>query len=77
MNLELSEIEAKTINANTIKEMVLNRLSSDGIINEEQVKEYADKWQIILVKTNWFRRWMNVFNKKNETYVYKFVKFED
>lgn len=71
------DIDSNTKNANMIKDMVLDRLRTDGLITEEQATEYMNKWQIILIKASWFKRWMNAFNREQDGYYYKLVKFED
>lgn len=74
----LLEIESYTNNANNVKEMVLARLLTDGIITKEQSKCYSEKWQVIIFQKRWYKRWMNYFSKTNEdSYEYKFVRFED
>lgn len=74
---QLLEIEDNTRNANTVKELVIGRLLTDKVITEDQAREYTEKWQVIVIKTNWFERWMNAFNKEKGSYRLKFVKFED
>jgi hypothetical protein len=74
----LLEIEQYTQNANDVKDLVLNRLMTDKVITEDDAKTYSEKWQIIVVKESWFKRWASVFSKRNTTYyMFKFVKFED
>ena len=76
----LLEIESYTENANSVKDAVLSRLLTDKIITVEQAKEYAEKWQVIVIKKGWFKRWMNVFYKENipnSSYQFKYVRFED
>lgn len=71
------DIDSNTKNANMIKDMVLDRLRTDGLITKEQATEYMNKWQMILIKASWFKRWMNAFNREQDGYYYKLVKFED
>jgi hypothetical protein len=75
----LLEIQSQTVNANGIKEIVLNRLLEDKIINEEVAAEYAEKWQVIVIKKSWFLQWMEKFSNDGtkDDYLYKFVRFED
>ena len=76
----LLEIESYTENANGVKDAVLARLQADKIITDEQAKEYAEKWQIIIIKKGWFKRWMNAFDKdkgESANYQFKYVRFED
>ena len=74
----LLEIDSYTKNANSVKDTVLSRLVTDGVITEEQEKTYAEKWQVVIVKRSWFQRWFDRFSKSEpDNYIYKFVKFED
>jgi hypothetical protein len=58
--------------------MVLERLVHDKIINKEIALEYSEKWQIIVIKNNWFKTWVKKFNISNPNqYIFKYVKFED
>lgn len=68
-----------TKNANICKEMIIDKLFKDGIINQEIASEYAEKYQIIIVKNSWFKTWMDKFLKDSnkDTYSFKLVKFED
>ena len=73
----MTQIEGHINNANGVKELVLERLREDKVITEAQENEYAEKWQIIIVKPSWFKRWMRKFNKDADDYLFKYVKFED
>jgi len=74
----LVEIDSMTKNANLCKEMIIDKLFKDGIINQEIASEYMEKYQIIIVKKSWFKKWMDKFAKnEDDTYIYKLVKFED
>jgi hypothetical protein len=73
----LISLEEHTLSANQVKDLVLGRLLKDGIITEQNALDYAEKWQVIVIKTNWFERWCKRFGIKKDGYRYKFVKFED
>ena len=79
MDSNLITLEADTENANTVKDVVLNRLLADNVITEEQAKDYSEKWQVIVVKKGWFKKWLDVFckGKEKDNYFYKYVRFED
>lgn len=77
MDSTLLGIESYTENANTVKEIVLARLLADKIITDDQAKDYAEKWQMITIKTSWFKRWIDVFDKPKSAYQFKYVRFED
>jgi hypothetical protein len=72
------ELGNYTQNANFVKEIVLQRLLTDNVINEEQAQQYSEKWNVIVIKKGWFKRWMDKFSSADsDEYFYKFVKFED
>lgn len=73
----MNSIESYTVDANSVKEMVLYRLHKDGIITEEQANEYSEKWYIIIIKPSWFKQWLKKFGSNNEELTFKFVRFED
>ena len=79
MDSNLLTIEEDTKNANVVRDIVLGRLLTDKIITEEQAKDYSEKWQVIVVKRSWFKRWLDVFckGKEKDNYFYKYVRFED
>lgn len=73
----LMSLEDYTLNANQVKELVLSRLVIDGLITNQNASDYTEKWQVIIIKPNWFERWREKFKIKKEGYRFKFVKFED
>lgn len=78
MDSRLITIEEDTLNANVVKELIIQKLYDNGVLNEEQAKTYVEKWQVIVYKPTWFKRWMEKFVTTNkDTYRYKYVKFED
>jgi hypothetical protein len=71
-------LEEDIKNANTVKDLVIQRLLDDKVITDQQAEDYADKWQVIIIKPSWFERWMEKLNIKTpNSYRYKYVKFED
>jgi len=77
LDSNLVSIECDTINANLVKDIVLERLEKDGVITNVQALEYSEKWQVIVMKTNWFKRWLDKYKMTKDSYQYKYVKFED
>lgn len=71
----LLSMEEYTKNANQVKDLVLEQLVRDGVITEQTALDYAEQWQVIVVKPSWFERWAKKFNKSETGYTYKFVKF--
>jgi hypothetical protein len=78
MDTRLITLEEDTLNANVVKELVIQKLYDNGVLDDEQAKTYIEKWQVIVYKPTWFKRWMEKFITTNkDTYRYKYVKFED
>ena len=77
MDSMLISLEEYTLNANKVKDLVLGRLEKEGIITDQIALDYAEKWQIIIIKSNWFERWCKKFGIKKNGYQFKFVRFED
>ena len=73
----IMEMEGNLKNFNAVKSIVLSRLLTDKVITEEQAIEYSEKWNVIMVKPSWFEQWKKKFNKDNDNYIFKYVKFED
>jgi len=74
----LLSLEGDIKNANTVKDLVVQRLLDDKVITDQQAEDYADKWQVIIIKPSWFERWMEKLNIKTpNSYRFKYVKFED
>ncbi len=74
----LLELPSETTNINVVKGMIIARLLHDKIITEEQSEEYTHKWQMIIIKPNWFGKCIKFFKKENlNKYLYKYVKFEE
>ena len=73
----LVDMESHVKNANICKDIIIERLLKDGIIDQEVANDYMEKYQIVIVKKTWFKKWMDKFSdNKEDFYVYKLVKFE-
>jgi len=79
MDGNLVTLEDDTINANQVKDLVLDRLLKNKVITNEQCSEYYTKWGVVVVKRGWFAGWLKTFNKKasSSAYLYRFVRLED
>jgi hypothetical protein len=74
----LLTLEEDIKNANTVKDLVIQRLVDDKVLTDQQAYDYADKWQVIIIKPSWFERWMEKLNIKTpNNYRFKYVRFED
>lgn len=73
------DMESNLANFNAVKDIVLERLLDDNVITSEQAAEYGEKWNVIIVKPSWFKRYKDKFFKNDDDniYIFKYVKFED
>jgi hypothetical protein len=73
------EIDRYTENANTVKDIVLKQLVKDGVISSDQCEEYSSKWQFMIFKYGWFKKWREKFHptQTEKDWGYHFTKMED
>lgn len=72
----INEIDSYTKNGNIVKDTILDKLLLDKFINEEQHKEIADNYHVVIVKRSWLGSWFErLYKGTNDGYIYKFVKF--
>lgn len=74
---ELLNMESNVENANIVKDLVLNKLYNDKIINEKQYYKYVEDYNIIIIKRSWFSKWFNKLKKENKKikdgFIYKYI----
>jgi len=77
MDIQQAQLCEDTVNANKVKDLVLKTLLNNKVISEDIALSYAENWQIIIIKNNWFESWCKKFNKTKDVWSYKYLKFED
>jgi kynurenine formamidase len=81
-------MESFVNNAEVVKSIVVDRMKIEGLITEDQAKEFSEKWQVIIIKRKWYKKWWKKYfdnepdddgmkDKEGNSYQYKLVKFED
>lgn len=78
---QLLSIEADTQNANRIKDLVLSSLIKQGLIGEQDGLDYAERFQVLIYKGSWFKRFYEKYVKndtnKMDGYFYRIVEMQD
>lgn len=74
---ELLRLEVNTLDASTIRNLVLYKLLEDGVITQKQYDNYIYNWQVIVIKRGWFSQWCNKYKKNASEWTFKYVKFEN
>jgi membrane peptidoglycan carboxypeptidase len=77
MDLEAINNQLSIKNANTVKEVVLNKLKQDGVITAELYEKYNADYQVIIANPNLFIRWAEKYNIKKTESFYKLVEFKN
>lgn len=51
------DLTAEMENYNKVKEIVLNKLVSEGMLDKDDAKEFGERCQVLVYKGKWFSRW--------------------
>lgn len=74
-------IEADTQHANKVKDLVINSLIKQGLISEEDGMDYVERFQVLIYKGSWFKRFFDKYVKNNtnsiDGYFYRVVEMQD
>ena len=46
-------------NYNKVKEIVLNKLVSEGLLDQDDAEEFAERCQVLAYKGKWFSKWFD------------------
>lgn len=67
-------MEGHIENAETVKLLVLQKLTNEGIITDDDAVKFSKEFGFVLVKPKWYKR---IFNTDDDVWVYKCVKLDD
>jgi hypothetical protein len=67
MNLKQTkmDITAEIKNYNMVKDIVLHKLVSEGLLDESDASEFSDRCQVLVYKGSWWTKWFNKHIKIN------------
>ena len=65
----LMNIDNSIDNANIAKEVTLQKLLDENIIDQETFNVFNEKWQIIILKKSWFKR-ITEWKDKNDYFLH-------
>lgn len=62
------DIDGIIMDYNKVKDLVLEKLVNEGLLEEEDAEEFSDRCQVLLYKGKWFSKWFdkNVKVESNE-----------
>lgn len=77
---QILSIETDTIHANKVKELVISSLIRQGLISEEDGMDYVERFQVVIFKGSWFKRFFDKYVKNGtntmDGYFYRVVEME-
>lgn len=53
------DLDGSMIDYNKVKDLVLEKLVSEGLLEEDQAEEFSDRCQILLYRGKWFSKWFD------------------
>jgi len=60
------DLTAEMENYNKVKELVVDKLVDEGLLEQDDANEFNDRCQVLLYKGKWFSKWFDK-NMKSET----------
>jgi hypothetical protein len=78
---QLFSIETDTQHANKVKDLVVASLIRQGLISEEDGLDYAERFQVIIYKGSWYKRFFDKYIKndsnKTDRYYYRVIEMQE
>jgi hypothetical protein len=59
MDQQLLELENDMSNYQKVKELILQKLVLEGLLNEDDANEFAERCQVLVYKGTWFSKWFD------------------
>jgi len=60
-----SELDNEMNNYNQVKDLVLNKLIEENLIDQEDAEEFRNRCQVLVYKGKWFSKWFDKNMKPN------------
>jgi hypothetical protein len=75
------DLTAEMENYNKVKDIVLAKLVDEGLLDQDDANEFADRCQVLAYKGKWFSKWfdknMKTENNKPETYYIRMIEMRE
>ena len=59
MDQQLLELEQDMSNYQKVKEIVLNKLVNEGLLEQDDANEFDERCQVLVYKGTWFSKWFD------------------
>ncbi len=75
------DLTSEMQNYNKVKEIVLNKLVMEGLLDESDAEEFSERCQVLVYKGKWFSKWfdknMKAENKSPDSYYIRMVELNE
>jgi hypothetical protein len=73
------DLDAEMTNFNKVKEIVLGKLVSEGLLDQSDAEEFTERCHVLVYKGKWFSSWFNkkMEGKDSQSYYIKMIEVED
>lgn len=77
------DLSAEMSNYNKVKDIVLEKLVSEGLLDESDATEFGERCQVLVYKGTWFSKWFeknvkaNDPNAKSDSYYIRMVELKE
>ncbi len=59
MDQQLLELENDMSNYQKVKELILQKLVSEGLLDQDDANEFDERCQVLVYKGTWFSKWFD------------------
>ena len=59
MDQQLMELERDMSNYQKVKELILEKLVNEGLLDQDDADEFNDRCQVLVYKGTWFSKWFD------------------
>ena len=66
MDQQLLDLENDMSNYQKVKEIVLNKLVEEGLLEQDDADEFDERCQVLVYKGTWFSKWFDKNVKVNQ-----------
>ncbi len=66
MDQQLLQLETDMLNYQKVKELVLQKLVAENLLDQDDADEFDERCQVLVYKGNWFSKWFDKNIKVNQ-----------
>lgn len=66
MDQQLLQLETDMLNYQKVKELVLQKLVAENLLDQDDANEFDERCQVLVYKGNWFSKWFDKNIKVNQ-----------